>query len=72
MPDPLQLRRKDQINGNLKDEVITMQYVKPQLLTTRNAALAILGMGQGKASTEQDSDSADNRPSNGAAYDGDE
>jgi len=49
-----------------------MHYTKPQILNTLAAADAILGMAQGKASTVQDSDSIDTRPSNGAAYEGDE
>lgn len=49
-----------------------MQYVKPQLLAVRSASKAILGMAQGKISTVLDSDTTDNRPSNGAAYEADE
>jgi hypothetical protein len=49
-----------------------MQYTKPQVLTTRNASATILGMGQGKIATVQDSDTTDHRPSNGAAYEADE
>ncbi|WP_157466913.1 hypothetical protein [Edaphobacter aggregans] len=49
-----------------------MRYIKPQLLNTRSASEAILGMAQGKISTVQDSDTTDNRPSNGAAYEADE
>lgn len=49
-----------------------MRYTQPTIVHTSSALGSVLGMAQGKIATVEDSDSTDNRPSNGAAYEADE